>query len=54
MCSKGSFEEGPINKAKVKEMKVKEEEEEEYGGVGIRTLDPRTVSRVWNHDATEP
>ena len=27
MCSKGSFEEGPINKAKVKEMKVKEEEE---------------------------
>ena len=52
MCSKGSFEEGPINKAKVEEMKVKEEEKDE--SVGIRTLDPRTVSRVWNHDATEP
>ena len=50
MCSKGSFEEGPINKAKVEEMKVKEEEDE---GDGIRTLDPRTASRVWNHGATE-
>ena len=26
MCSKGSFEEEPINKANVKEMEVKEED----------------------------
>ena len=42
MCSKGSFEEGPINKAKVKEMEVKEEgdvgKEMAEAGIELTTL----------------